>query len=399
MENLRSYRILDSLPEDEYDSLTAMAAYICGAPISLISLVDENRQWFKSQRGLDPDLRQTDRDLAFCSHTILTPQQPMIVPDARKDKRFAANEFVKGDPQIVFYAGVPLVTREGHALGSLCVIDREPRVLTEEQLSALEGLASQVVKLFELRRLLAEAEERLREREAAYSLLRDFSHVIAHDLKAPVRNIQQAGEILREEYRDALPPDGWTLVDMITERAAAASSMIEGVLRYSQVSRSLTSDRTQVNVQEIVELAIRQLGTRERCECVLTGNLRELYTSRVALLQIFQNLIGNAHKFCEKAVCRIEIDCGQEAGRGCRFSVTDNGPGIPKHDLKAIFRLFHSARQSGPAGHGVGLSIVKRLVEALGGTIEVKSEMGAGSTFTFYLPDNSSAPTSNLQTR
>lgn len=147
---LRSYDILDSLPEKEYNDITLLASEICNTPISLISLIDDKRQWFKSNLGLQ--VRETPKDYAFCSHAILNPTEILIVPDSRIDERFTGNPLVEGDPYVIFYAGVPLVNKDGFALGSLCVIDSSPRTLTEGQVTALKVLAGHVMNVLELRR-------------------------------------------------------------------------------------------------------------------------------------------------------------------------------------------------------------------------------------------------------
>jgi GAF domain-containing protein len=149
LEALRQYHLLDTAPEQSLDDVTHLAAYICGTPTALISLVDETRQWFKSRFGLN--LTETPREQAFCAHTILQPDL-LEVEDARADRRFADNPLVQADPKIRFYAGAPLRTPEGHALGSLCVIDRTPRKLNAEQRDALNRLARLVMKAFEVRR-------------------------------------------------------------------------------------------------------------------------------------------------------------------------------------------------------------------------------------------------------
>ena len=146
---LRLYRILDTATEKAFDDLTRLAAAICETPISLVSLIDTDRQWFKSRHGLDAS--ETPRDQAFCAHAILD-DQIMLVEDATEDDRFAQNALVLGDPEIRFYAGAPLQMPSGHRLGTLCVIDRVPRTLNPMQLDALATVRDAVVAQIELRR-------------------------------------------------------------------------------------------------------------------------------------------------------------------------------------------------------------------------------------------------------
>ncbi|MCI3206900.1 sensor domain-containing diguanylate cyclase [Pandoraea capi] len=147
---LRRYEILDTPPEPAFDRIVRLASHVLGTPISLISLLDESRQWFKARRGIDAT--HTPRSMAFCSHAILS-DDVLVVPDARADRRFADNPLVTGDPNIRFYAGAPLRTPEGHRLGTLCVIDRRPRDLDDEKRALLADLSSLVVDELELRRV------------------------------------------------------------------------------------------------------------------------------------------------------------------------------------------------------------------------------------------------------
>jgi GAF domain-containing protein len=162
LEILRQYRILDTEREPAFDDIAMLAAHVCDTPMAMVSLVDEKRQWFKARVGLE--VQETTRDVAFCAHAILE-SEVMVVPDALHDQRFAQNPLVTDDPQIRFYAGAPLITPSGHGLGTLCVVDRNPRTLSDDKVKALQALARQVVTQMDLRkssRVLADALERVR---------------------------------------------------------------------------------------------------------------------------------------------------------------------------------------------------------------------------------------------
>ena len=169
LQALRSSGILDSAPERSYDQLTELAAGVCGAPIGILSLIDSDRQWFKSKRGIN--LSETSRDIAFCAHAILD-RDVLVVPDAKADQRFADNPLVTSEPHIRFYAGAPLITPEGHALGTLCVLDYVPRQLSDQQRQALRVLSSQAVAQIELRKTRAELKNAQTGADSALEALR-----------------------------------------------------------------------------------------------------------------------------------------------------------------------------------------------------------------------------------
>jgi len=183
---LWQYDVLDTVPEEVFDDLTELAARICEAPIALISLVDEDRQWFKSKVGVT--LKETSRDISFCAHAI-RQEGLFIVPDATLDPRFAQNPLVISDPKIRFYAGAPLITPDGHALGTLCVLDKVPRELRSEQQQALRVLARHVMTQLELRRHARELTEAHKAREATQDEL-DKSRAEVAELRRQMADLK-----------------------------------------------------------------------------------------------------------------------------------------------------------------------------------------------------------------
>ncbi|WP_187270952.1 sensor histidine kinase [Neolewinella aurantiaca] len=387
LRNLRDYNILDSEQDQAFDDITALASYICGTTISLVSLVDDDRQWFKSSLGLRKDITETPRDDAFCAYNIMDASDPFIVQDARKDVRFADNPLVTDYPRIAFYAGAPLVSREGHTLGSLCVIDQEEKELNAEQIAALERLARQVVQLMEHRQALQLADTRHQELQKSHETLKDFSNIIAHDLKAPLRNIRGYTEIIREDFGELLPPEGNEMLRDVVELSDEARSMVDGVLRYGSALNQYSEGREDINLKEVVAAIGRRIGLPTDTFLTFEGPASILNAPRIPVEQILQNLIGNSIKFSDKSPSYIKVSCCPiEDGHSLR--VWDNGPGMDAVQEKKIFTMFYStAEQTEKDGHGVGLNIVKRMTELLGGRVEVAYEEGAWCEFNVLLPE------------
>lgn len=205
LQALQRYRILDTAREAAFDDLVTIAAAICGMPIGWVSLVDADRQWFKARLGLDA--AETPRDTAFCAHAILEPDRMLVVPDARADPRFRDNPLVTGNPGIRFYAGAPLLDVDGLPVGTLCVMDREPRELAPHQLQALDALSRQVSALLELRRVTDDLKLQLEDREWYEQQLATFSDALERnnaDLNEQVRQDPLTGLANRRALTAAL---------------------------------------------------------------------------------------------------------------------------------------------------------------------------------------------------
>ncbi|MBN8704444.1 MAG: GAF domain-containing sensor histidine kinase [Bacteroidetes bacterium] len=375
LRNLKEFEILDSLPEEDFDSIAALAAYICQTPISLITLIDENRQWFKSKHGLS--VSETPRDVAFCAHAINNSNSVFMIPDSRTDDRFHDNPLVTGDPHVIFYAGMPLVSQQGFALGTLCVIDSKPHNLTDDQVTALTILSKQTSNLFALRRqkrLLELATTRLENKNKE---LIQFAHVAAHDLKSPLFSITGLTSLISEEYAPTLDPEVLKLVLLIHNSSELLTNLISGILEDSKSEGFLSLQEMEFNLDDLFSDLMVLLNPGKEYTITFPQTHTHITTNKTALNQIFLNLISNSIKYCDKEKVVIEVGFSETVDF-YNFSVTDNGPGIKKEYHERIFNIFdietHKDR-FGKRGNGIGLSTVKKLVEGLGGEISVSSEL------------------------
>lgn len=197
---LYGYHLLDTPPETTFDDLALLATQVCATPIALITLVDTDRQWIKAKVGLT--LAEAPRDISFCAYTILQPDEVFIVADTLADERFATNPLVTSDPYIRFYAGAPLVTTEGYALGTLCVIDHVPRRLTGEQISALLALRRAVMTEIQLQAHIGSLLRAIAERDQALSALQEVKKKSEMDMQERTTELQQANEQLQVELAE-----------------------------------------------------------------------------------------------------------------------------------------------------------------------------------------------------
>ncbi len=388
---LKSLDILDTGPEPGYDDFTLLASQICETPIALISLLDERRQWFKSRVGLDAP--ETPRDIAFCAHAIADPPDMLVVEDAAKDSRFSDNPLVAADPNIRFYAGAPLVTPENHALGTLCVIDRRPRSLDASQRAALRALARQLSVRLELRAAHLLLTRRNAELERLNAENNRFVGMAAHDLRNPLQAIGGYGKLMANGVIGPVTPEQAKALEAVTRNCSMMLSLVNDILSLSKVNAGELE--LEIRPADVAALVARNVDLNRllaeakdiAVELHVAPGLAQVSVDPFRIEQVLNNLIGNAVKFSHRGtVVKVSLE---RAGGGVKISVTDQGQGIPADELQRLFQPFSKTSVKGTEGEastGLGLAISKRIVEAHGGTLDVESIFGEGSTFSFTLP-------------
>jgi signal transduction histidine kinase len=391
IEVLQSYSVLDTLPEKNFDDITELASLICDMPIVLISFVDRERQWFKSKVGILAS--ETPRDVAFCAHAILDPEKPFVVEDAQKDTRFADNPLVTDGPKVRFYAGAPLMTPEGYALGTLCLIDNKPRELNETQLRALTILSKKVIAELELRKSMLLLERNYAKVSKLMDALADsnreleiFSQVASHDLQAPLRSIIGLSDLIDSEYGDAIPEEARNYLNMIKTSTQRMVHMVRDMLEYARLDKNPLYLTHQFYAQEELDTVLAQLGDtiKEKNAAIKTDALPLLYGNNLHFARVLQNLIGNALKYQEPHNQPIVSITCRDIGNFWQFDVQDNGIGIKPEFLEKIFKPFTRLHASHVyEGTGLGLAICIKIIERHGGTMQCVSLPDLGTKFTF----------------
>jgi signal transduction histidine kinase len=379
--SLYSYNILDTAEEQDFDALTKLASAICLTPIALISLVDAKRQWFKSHTGLQA--RETPIEQSFCAHAIASFDDIMIVTDAKKDERFAYNPLVTGEPNITFYAGVPLITEDGVSLGTLCVIDHEKKELTAQQTESLKTLARLVVDKLELRRKMLHLENINKELLSANVLIQKFAAMAAHDIKNPLSSILLTSQALKMRHEKLHDDGSLKLVDLNISSAKHLLELVNDMLEYSKTPSLLLAKKQHFNLTSILKKITALLYVPYNFEILFPGADHEIDLSIIAFEQVFINLLSNAIRYNDKENGKTEIRFKDEEAY-YKFEVEDNGIGIDEEYIEKIFNnnfTLNKIDRFNRQGTGIGLSTVKELVAALGGSISVSSEPGVGSTF------------------
>lgn len=386
LQELHNFSILDTLPEKEYDDITRLASQICETPISLISLIDKDRQWFKSKVGLD--LSQTSRKDSFCAHAIIDPTKIFTIKDSREDSRFCNNPLVLGDPRVIFYTGVPLVSDEGLALGTLCVLDSKPKELNKFQLNALKALSNQVVALFELRKNKRLLEKTTKELETRNGELQKFAQVAAHDIKSPLNNISGITQILLSDTTLNLNDEARIMLEMLDSSSAVLRNLVDGILDHSKADSILHHKKEAVNLDDFINQIIQLLDCKKEYQFDYNFDNQSVFINKTALQQIFINLIANGIKYNDKEKVIVKMGFSETESNNY-FYIEDNGIGIDNASSHNIFEIFETIIKQdrfGKTGNGIGLSTVKKLINGLNGKIDYTTVIYENTRFNFTIP-------------
>ena len=403
LKDLYEYDVLDTEAEKSFDDLTLLASDICETPISLISLVDPDRQWFKSKQGIDVD--ETARDISFCSHAILA-NQVFEVQNALTDTRFHDNPLVTNDPNIRFYAGAPLITPRGNAIGTLCVISDKPKKLSSKQINALTVLSKEVIAQLELRlnnkKLVMALEkqkahnkelEKLKEEaDTANNTKSKFLANMTHELRTPLHGILNLAEFAISE---GTTEEKDNTLKSILKSAHYLSNIVNDILDFSKIEAGkLEIEHINFNLNDVISDVIKpqlQQASAKGIKLIKSVDPKiaeNLKGDPLRVSQILNNLCSNAIKFTKtgQVELKVSIKSSTLQTQLLKFEVIDTGLGINETVQEHLFKEFHQADSSTSreyGGTGLGLSICARLSELMQGHLSFTSQIGKGSTFTY----------------
>lgn len=395
LQSLLDYQILDTPPEPEYDQLVELAAKICETPICLVSLSDSDRQWFKASHGLE-GVAETPRDVSFCSHA-LNSAGAFVVPNALEDERFFDNPYVTGGLDIRFYAAMPLKNNQGHALGTLCVIDQKPKQLSPDQIRALEILGHQVVQVMEQRLYALKQQSALQELERQHNTLNKMHHFNLRMLR-----------LLGDEFEDPVSELS-ALLKTVSEQEHLPTSLKqasqEHFLQLTEIHQSLdylvhwqelqskapSPASSRIDLLAALKQAIQRKAalakqTEHELKWVADSDHYWVEAHAQSLGFILNELIHNSLKF--SAGTTIELHLSKDKAQVC-LQITDTGSGFGQLQLQALQANLPPQATVGAhfeKGLGLGLMITKRYLNAWQARLEIKNRQPSGAEVRLIFP-------------
>ncbi|TQF71191.1 hybrid sensor histidine kinase/response regulator [Pseudoalteromonas luteoviolacea] len=383
LKSLLDYDVLDTEAEHCFDELTQLASQICEAPIALVSLLDSHRQWFKSKVGLDAT--ETPREFALCGHAILQ-DEVFEVCDASADVRFFDNPLVTGGPKIRFYAGTPLRTFSGQAIGTLCVINTKPMKLSALQRDTLTILGRQVIAQLELRK-------RIKDMSKANEAKDEFLSNISHELRTPLNAIVGFSELLMQpESQVALNEPQKSHIKNIDFGSKQLLAIVNSVLDLEKIDAGKMDLQLEpIEISTLINdvLAMMKVSAEHaQVKLILTLSAElqgiSLNLDKTKITQVLCNLLSNAIKHtAQEQEVRL---CAQLVDQQLVIKVIDQGAGISDKDQRLLFDKYRQVGAVKKEGTGLGLCICKGLLALMGGTIRLESKLGEGTKVSIALP-------------
>lgn len=407
---LRAFDIVDTAPEIDFDTLTRVTMLATNSPAGVIGLLEADRLWFKSQIGLG--VSQLDREIAFCAHTIMRPGELLVVEDLQQDPRFRDNPLVTQAPHLRFYAGAPLVDRHGHALGTIAVVDTQPRKFSESQCEVLKDLSALVVTTLENRttaskleqanaqiaeertQLAARVAERTSQLQYANHAKDSFLATMSHEIRTPLGGLLGMMELLglskldeaQTEILAAARQSGNSLLRIVNDILdwskieAGKLELAPRVATISEMFKTVASTYAQIASEKDIKLQFE-----------VDPALSDAHVfDPLRLSQILNNFTSNALKFTEQGFVKVTAKRAalHDGGEDIHFCVKDSGVGITLEQQQRLFRHYEqasadTARMYG--GTGLGLSICRSLAELMEGSLSVESKPGSGSMFSISI--------------
>ncbi|PTR16235.1 GAF sensor signal transduction histidine kinase [Nitrosospira sp. Nsp2] len=403
LQAVRRYDILDTPPDGAYDRITALAARLFGVPIAIVSIVDTDRIWFKSHHGLDAT--ETGRDLGLCASAILQ-NGPYVIEDAANDARALSNPLVAGGLGLRFYAAVPLTTTDGFNLGTLCVIDKKPRILGELEIENLRDLASLVMDQLELRlsaiRTVAELNNAKASAVNASLAKTDFVSTLCHELRSPLNSILGYAQLLELEMQPLQSSQLAGILEIL-KAGRHQSKLIDQILDLAVIeSGKLSMVREVLPLFEVLSECLSMIKPAAQVKGVHLGLPHNdvhsfVYADRTRLKQILINLLSNAIKYNREGGT-VTVECNRSSQGRIRVSVKDTGIGLPPEKLAQLFQAYNRLGQESGSekGTGIGLTVTRKLVEMMEGNIGVESTVGVGSVFWIELISGGAPPIAEI---
>ena len=379
---LEKYKILDTHAEKAFDELTELASEICDTPIALISLIDTNRQWFKSKKGLSAE--ETSRDIAFCAHAI-HQEQVFEVSDTHLDERFRDNPLVTEAPNIRFYAGAPLITPSGHKIGTLCAISDKPKILNIHQRKALEILGREVISQLELRSKVAQL-EKANERKT------EFLSSLSHELRTPLHGILSVSQLMLNSKTNALPADYKRYLQHLDVSGKRLLNLADSILDTCKLEDGILElNNNTIYCEDFfdnIKKTVQSMSITNAVEIEWNIMLNDIATFEIdgtRLCDIIFNIASNAIKFShQNGKVKINVIVKKN---GLTIAIKDEGIGISEDDLEVVFTKFErSPNKNKTEGVGLGMVITKKLLDLMDGNINIVSELTKGTLVKVKIP-------------